>query len=223
MSLARTNRFSFAGTLSSNCSTHGISPTIKALRATIVDRQIHRLKAAMTPTTLTTMKIQNLRAVGRNGGKSHLLYGRQGVSHYYRVWSFFLPPTNFPSSHKASKRPSPAVVSYLSTDDDDSEEEYGAKRGPKKLKNKNKNKKKPNRQKVVVDFDEPAEVRFSTRRAAKITSYNEDDDEDEEEEDEAFIQKVYREEDNATGIDLVLDHRPKGNLGKWKNIPSLHW
>lgn len=173
----------------------------------------------MTPTTLTTMKIRNPRAVDRNGGKSHLLHGRQGVSYYCRAPSCFLPPSDFSSSYTASKRPSPVAVSYLSTDDD-SEEEYGAKRGPKKLKKQNKNKKKQSRRKAVVDFDEPAEVRFSTRRAAKITNYNEDDDDDDE--DSGFMQQLYPEEDtNATGIDLVLDHRPKGDLGKSKAHPPL--
>lgn len=171
------------------------------------------------------MKIRNPRAVDRNGGKSHLLHGRQGVSYYCQTPSCPLSPSNFSSSHTASKRPSPVAVSYLSTDDDDSEEEYGTKRGPRKPKKQNKNKKKQSRRKAGVDFDEPAEVRFSTRRAAKITNYNEDDDDDDEEdEDEGFMQHLYPEEDtNATGIDLVLDHRPKGDLGESKayTLPSL--
>lgn len=54
-----------------------------------------------------------------------------------------------------------------------------------------------------------AEVRFSTRRAAKVTTYNEEDGEDFEEEDSENMTPNYwaTAEDDSPAIDIVLNHR----------------
>jgi len=160
--------------------------------------------------TMTTTR--SPRAVGRRGGKKHLPQDRPSVCYCLLLFYAFL--CDWLTAATASKRPSPAAVNYLSTDDDDSGYEYGTKRKAKTQKKKRRR---------VVDFDEPAELRFSTRRAAKITSYNEDDDDFEENEEEGDAQGgyVYQEEEEAstTGIDVVLDHRPREGVGKWRYYP----
>lgn len=58
------------------------------------------------------------------------------------------------------------------------------------------------------------EVRFSTRRAAKVSNYNEDDDDMFD--DEADILQTgyyYVEEDNSRAIDVVLNHRLRDDAG----------
>lgn len=93
------------------------------------------------------------------------------------------------------------------TDDDESEDDYGVKR----------TKTKRRRRRLVHDSPGPAaEVRFSTRKAARVTNYNEDDDDDFE---EPIAQPgeagyVYQEEEpDIGGIDVVLDHRPREGVG----------
>ena len=52
------------------------------------------------------------------------------------------------------------------------------------------------------------EVRFSTRRAAKISNYNEDDDDMFDDHPDMMPQSwIYVEEDNSVAIDIVLNHR----------------
>jgi chromodomain-helicase-DNA-binding protein 1 len=96
----------------------------------------------------------------------------------------------------ASKKPSP--VPYVSSSSDDSGDDYGTKRKSKSHRKRRK----------VVDF-QPGEVRFSTRRAGKVTSYNESEDDfsDEMEVDTNF--SYQEEESNISGIDQVLDFRVK--------------
>jgi len=60
-------------------------------------------------------------------------------------------------------------------------------------------------------------VRFSTRRGAKVTNYNEDDnlglsDEDTE---EMTPNHTYAYEDDAPAIDAVLNHRLKEGASEW--------
>lgn len=60
------------------------------------------------------------------------------------------------------------------------------------------------------------EVRFSTRRAAKVANYNEEDDlglSDEDTENMTPNYWAYAEEDNAPAIDQVLNHRLKEEAG----------
>lgn len=59
------------------------------------------------------------------------------------------------------------------------------------------------------------EVRFSTRRAAKVTNYDDDQDlgiSDEEESDTA-TPSYYYVEDNTPAIDQILNHRLKEGIG----------
>lgn len=61
-----------------------------------------------------------------------------------------------------------------------------------------------------------SEVRFSTRRAAKVTNYNEDDNFDLSEEDTENMTPnywTYAEEDTSPAIDVVLNHRLKEGTG----------
>lgn len=59
------------------------------------------------------------------------------------------------------------------------------------------------------------EVRFSTRRAAKVANYNEDDDLGLSDEDTDNMTPSYwtYEEDTTPWIDLVLNHRLKEGAG----------
>lgn len=104
----------------------------------------------------------------------------------------------------ASKLPSP-VPNYNTSDDDESECEYGARPSHKSRKK---------RRRVTASNDTPpAEVRFSTRRAGKVTNYNEDDEDDFEEDDITPAYDYQEPEPDIGGIDLVLDHRPRESVG----------
>lgn len=61
-----------------------------------------------------------------------------------------------------------------------------------------------------------SEVRFSTRRAAKVATYNEDDDLGLSEEDTENMTPNYWTyvEDNTPAIDQVLNHRLKDGVGE---------
>ncbi|KAI5297144.1 hypothetical protein KEM55_005085, partial [Ascosphaera atra] len=84
-----------------------------------------------------------------------------------------------------------------------------------------------------------AEVRFSTRRANKVTNYAEDDDEDEflESESEDVMEWAPQVDENIPAIDCVLNHRMKegvdrhaGDIGrehfefyiKWQGLSHYH-
>lgn len=59
-----------------------------------------------------------------------------------------------------------------------------------------------------------AEVRFSTRRAAKVVTYNEDDDDMFSDEDTEMTPNWGTAvEDDSPAIDIVLKHRPKEGIG----------
>ena len=63
-----------------------------------------------------------------------------------------------------------------------------------------------------------AEVRFSTRNAAKVTSYNEDDDDNifsDESEDMTPNYWVAAEEDDSPQIDRVILHRRREDSGQY--------
>lgn len=104
-----------------------------------------------------------------------------------------------------SKRQTPTTD--IPTDDDSSEDEYGAKR------TKTKRRRRRLLQESAVP---PGEVRFSTRKAARVTNYNEDDDDEFEEPvpqpgEDGY---VYQEEEpDVGGIDVILDHRPREGVG----------
>lgn len=61
-----------------------------------------------------------------------------------------------------------------------------------------------------------SEVRFSTRRAAKITTYNEDEDLGLSDEDtEMTPNYYYQPEDEGPAIDVVLNHRLRDGAGSF--------
>lgn len=67
------------------------------------------------------------------------------------------------------------------------------------------------------DTPQLSEVRFSTRRAAKVANYNEDDGYglSEEDDTENLTPNYYYayEEDNSPAIDAILNHRLKEGAG----------
>lgn len=63
-----------------------------------------------------------------------------------------------------------------------------------------------------------SEVRFSSRRAAKVTNYNEaEDDLGLSEEDTEATPNHYYVEDNTPAIDVVLNHRLKEDAGMFRH------
>ena len=81
-------------------------------------------------------------------------------------------------------------------------------------------KKERQRQHMVAEGRLPpshAEVRFSARRGAQVTNYNEDEEEDpfvEEEDEHTPNYWVNAAEDTGPIIDKILDHRPTEGVGK---------
>lgn len=71
-----------------------------------------------------------------------------------------------------------------------------------------------------------AEVRFSSRRAAKVATYNEDENFDNFEEDDTENLTpnywTYAEEDHTPSIDAILNHRViEGNGAQTESVPCL--
>lgn len=100
-----------------------------------------------------------------------------------------------------SKQPTPASLSPNS--DSESDVYVGARR------NALTKKQKRHQHQVAAGLAPPSqsEIRFSTRRANKVTNYNLDDDDDEEEEDMAITPNYYAAaEEEVAGIDVVLNH-----------------
>lgn len=113
-----------------------------------------------------------------------------------------------PTSQHSSKQHTPAVASP--TDTDNESDAYGGRRA--KL-----TKKQRRRFLETGDSMAPshAEVRFSTRQAAKVSNYNEDEDDDMFDEDVDDLTPnnwVYEQEDNTPAIDIVLNHRLKADV-----------
>ncbi|GIZ40898.1 hypothetical protein CKM354_000421900 [Cercospora kikuchii] len=107
-----------------------------------------------------------------------------------------------PSSIRESSR---AATSDVSDSDQDT---YGGQRGRTFAK-----KHRQKMQDIASGSGTPnlGEVRFSSRRAAKVTTYNEDENFDEFEEDDTENLTpnywTYAEEDNTPAIDAILNHR----------------
>ncbi|KAL5114681.1 ATP-dependent DNA helicase Hrp3 [Pleosporales sp. CAS-2024a] len=118
------------------------------------------------------------------------------------------------ASRKASHQPTPV---YRPADSDSESDGYV---------NAKKNiptKKQRQRQHLVAEGRLPpstSEVRFSARRSAQVTNYNEEaeDDFEESEDDKTPNYWIATEEDIGPVIDKILDHRPKKDTGK-----SLTW
>jgi chromodomain-helicase-DNA-binding protein 1 len=113
----------------------------------------------------------------------------------------------FPASIRASSR---AATSNAS--ESEADETYGGQRG-RTFAKKHRQKK----QAVASGSGTPqlGEVRFSTRRAAKVTNYNEDDGFDLSEEDTETTPSywTYAEEEHVPSIDQILNHRVQEGVG----------
>ncbi|MCJ1312883.1 hypothetical protein MMC25_006559 [Agyrium rufum] len=109
-----------------------------------------------------------------------------------------------PSATTSSKRPTPSAQSITPSESDSEAFATSKKRSvPKKHR----------RQYLQVGSDSApshGEVRFSTRRAARVSNYNEDDEDDFEEEDLETVTPNYwtvAAEDETPAIDAILSHR----------------
>lgn len=108
-------------------------------------------------------------------------------------------------SQQPSKASRSATVSSLSESDSD---EYGGKASKARRR----------RLKQAAGMDPAlAEVRFSTRNAAKVSNYNEDDDDDDIFQDDAEdvtdnYWQGYYEVDDRPAVDVVLNHRLKEGI-----------
>ncbi|KAE8159981.1 SNF2 family N-terminal domain-containing protein [Aspergillus tamarii] len=113
------------------------------------------------------------------------------------------------ASQQTSKRPSrSATQSSFSEDSETSESEYGGSRA-------RTSKAKRRRQQASASAPSHAEVRFSTRNAARVSTYNEDDDDSMFEEDPDELMQNYwvnAVEDDRPAVDIVLNHRLKAGV-----------
>ena len=105
------------------------------------------------------------------------------------------------------------VVSEPSASESEADDTYGGQRGRTFAK-----KHRQRLQAATSGRDTPnlSEVRFSTRRAAKVTTYNEDDDLGLSEEDTENLTPNYWTyvDDTSPAIDSVLNHRLKDGTGQ---------
>ena len=111
------------------------------------------------------------------------------------------------ASGRSSKQPTPVVESPSPSDSES--DNYGGRRGKLTKKQKHRFLHSGNL------TPSHAEVRFSTRRSAKVSNYNEDDDEEMFLEDDAEnLTPNYwvGEEDNSPAIDIVLNHRLRADV-----------
>lgn len=109
-------------------------------------------------------------------------------------------------SHISSKVPSRSATQSTFSDDSDSDE-YGGSRA-----RASKAKRRRLLQASANNVPSHAEVRFSTRNAARVSNYNEDDDDSMFEDDVEDLTPSYwvnAVEDDRPAIDIVLNHRPK--------------
>ncbi len=111
-------------------------------------------------------------------------------------------------SQRSSKQHTP-VAGSLSDRGDDSDA-YGGRRA--KLSRKQRRRLLQSAESLTPQH---AEIRFSTRRAAKVNNYNEDEDDDMfMEDDETLTPNVWAngQEDTGPAIDMVLNHRLKADI-----------
>lgn len=105
----------------------------------------------------------------------------------------------------ASRASSKQVTPALSDESDDDSDVYGGSRA--KLSKKQRRKLLQSSSTLTPAH---AEVRFSTRRAAKVSNYNEDDDDMFEEDESEMMTPNYwltGQDDGTPAIDMVLNHR----------------
>lgn len=109
--------------------------------------------------------------------------------------------------------PKPTVASRASSAVEESEDDtYGGQRGRTFAK---KHRRRLQAATSGTGTPDLSEVRFSTRRAAKVTNYNEDDGLNLSEEDTENLTPSYwtYTEDTGWAIDVVLNHRLKEGAG----------
>jgi chromodomain-helicase-DNA-binding protein 1 len=110
------------------------------------------------------------------------------------------------ASQMSSKAPTRSATQSTFSYDSDSDE-YGGSRA-----RASKAKRRRLLQASANNVPSHAEVRFSTRNAAKVSNYNEDDDDSMFEDDADDLTPNYwvnAVEDDRPAIDIVLNHRPK--------------
>ena len=112
----------------------------------------------------------------------------------------------------ASKQPTPSARS--SSDSESEEDAYGGSR------HRTLTVKKSQQRRILQSASEPVnthgEVRFSTRKAAKVSNYNEDD-EDPFDDEENILTPGYwvtAPEEDTPAIDVVLNHRLREDRSK---------
>ena len=101
------------------------------------------------------------------------------------------------------------------SDSDSDIDAYGGSRRAA-AKNKHRRLQQPTRDTTPAH----GEVRFSTRKAAKVSNYNEDDDDFEEHEDMQPQSWIYVDEDTSPKIDGILNHRLRSDVSKEKTNPT---
>ena len=77
--------------------------------------------------------------------------------------------------------------------------------------------KKQRRQFLTVSSNRPSphgEIRFSTRKAAKVSNYNEDDSDDFEDDPATYTPNNWLVDDGSPAIDAILNHRVREDIGK---------
>ncbi len=140
------------------------------------------------------------------------------------------PPRKRPRhTSRSSQQPTPDID--LPSDSDEADA-YGGRRA--KLTKKQRRRFLESSSNLAPSH---AEVRFSTRRAGKVSNYNEDDDDAIFQEDDSEMTPNYwaTEEDNRPAIYIVLNHRLKADvttmsptkddyefLIKWQNKAYYH-
>ncbi|KAL5341822.1 SNF2 family N-terminal domain-containing protein [Aspergillus crustosus] len=112
-------------------------------------------------------------------------------------------------SQLSSKVPSRSATQSTFSDGSDSDE-YGGKRA-----RASKAKRRRLLQSSTNNVPSHAEVRFSTRNAARVSNYNEDDEDSMFEDEAEDLTPNYwatAVEDDRPAIDIVLNHRPKADV-----------
>ncbi|KAL2836000.1 SNF2 family N-terminal domain-containing protein [Aspergillus pseudoustus] len=112
-------------------------------------------------------------------------------------------------SQLSSKAPSRSATQSTYSDESDSDE-YGGSRA-----RASKAKRRRLLQASANNVPSHAEVRFSTRNAARVSNYNEDDDDSIFEDDPDELTPNYwvtAVEDDRPAVDIVLNHRPKADV-----------
>ncbi|KIV88307.1 hypothetical protein PV10_08001 [Exophiala mesophila] len=113
------------------------------------------------------------------------------------------------TSRRSSNQPTPVVESPSASDGDS--DAYGGRRA--RLSKKQRRRLLQSAESLTPAH---AEVRFSTRKAAKVSTYNEDDDDDmfDDNDPDTLTPSYWANgvEDNSPAIDIVLNHRLKPDV-----------